>query len=162
MHLLLRRILNEKTNYCRNTSIDYFIFNCSPSFYVCSREQKRKNLVKVELQSTVLQNATVQNELTNKINNTVVNDPTLSTKGLKKDALVYALRNGGKLLGDLLEILSKKNADYVKKYSKQIADFLDSVTNSIEARLIDFLIFELGIPASSARTIAWAIMFIIA
>ncbi|MER3126114.1 hypothetical protein ABQG68_11920 [Bacillus pumilus] len=134
----------------------------APVSTYAAENKKAKNLVKVELQSTVLQNATVQNELTNTINNTVVNDPTLSTKGLKKDALVYALRNGGKLLGDLLEILSKKNADYVKKYSKQIADFLDSVTNSIEARLIDFMIFELGIPASSARTIAWAIMFVIA
>lgn len=48
--------------------------------------------------------------------------------GLKKKAVVYALRYGGKYLDDIIEFLSKSNAHYLEQHS--------------------------------ARTIAWAIMFI--
>jgi hypothetical protein len=43
----------------------------------------------------------------------------------------------------------------------ELADALDRYERDIEQRLIDFMIFELDFPSSSARTIAWAIMFII-
>ncbi|MCY7913246.1 hypothetical protein FTE28_17835 [Bacillus licheniformis] len=126
------------------------------SFAAEKESSKRQDVSYVQVQKTALQT------MAETKNQTVVKTSgEYTTQGLKKDALVWALRHGGNLVGDLLSNLSKKNANYVKKYSKQIADFLDSVSNSIEARLIDFMIFELGIPASSARTIAWAIMLII-
>lgn len=81
--------------------------------------------------------------------------------GLKKDALVYALKYGGRLVGDLVSLLSKKNGDLVKKHSYEIGSALDRFSNSIEAYLIDFMIFELGFPPSAARSIAWAIMQLI-
>ena len=88
--------------------------------------------------------------------------PSVSTEaveieGVKKDLLVWALRNGGDLLDNVLDLVSDSAGDYLKKYAGQIADFLDSITNSFEARLIDFMIFELGFPSSVARSIAWAL-----
>jgi len=77
--------------------------------------------------------------------------------GFKKDALVFALRYGGDLLADLLDILSKRNADLVRKYSDEIADELDRLENDIEANLIQFMHESLDFPMSAARSIAWAI-----
>jgi hypothetical protein len=85
----------------------------------------------------------------------------VTTQGVKKTALIYALRYGGDLLGKLLSNLSKKNGDYVKKYSDDLADALERFENSIESNLIDFMYFKLDIPISAARSIAWAIMQII-
>ena len=59
------------------------------------------------------------------------------------------------------ETVSKKNGDLVNKHADELADALESFSDSIEARLIDFMIFQLGFPSSSARTIAWAIMLAI-
>ncbi|WP_339292747.1 hypothetical protein MKY48_08770 [Paenibacillus sp. FSL W8-0187] len=90
-------------------------------------------------------------------------DGIIETQGLKKTALVYALRHGGKALDDLLDWLgvASKEAGYVTKNANKIADFLDSVTDEVEKRLIDFLIFECGIPQGAARVIAYAITGII-
>lgn len=89
-------------------------------------------------------------------------DGEVTTQGWKKSAVVYALRYGGDALSAILKNLSKTNANLVKKHSKQLADALDSFSNSIEARLVDYMIHTLGFPSSSARTIAWAIMLVIA
>ncbi|MGN7198353.1 hypothetical protein ACTHS9_30850 [Bacillus mycoides] len=89
-------------------------------------------------------------------------DGEVTTQGWKKTAVVYALRYGGDALSAILKNLSKTNANLVKKHSKQLADALDSFSNSIEARLVDYMIHTLGFPSSSARTIAWAIMLVIA
>jgi hypothetical protein len=85
----------------------------------------------------------------------------VTTQGVRKTALIYALRYGGDLLGKLLSNLSKKNGDYVKKYADDIADALERFENSIESNLIDFMYFKLDIPLSASRSIAWAIMQII-
>ncbi|MGE6553206.1 hypothetical protein ACQKFK_31110 [Bacillus mycoides] len=96
-------------------------------------------------------------------NNVPLNvDGEVTTQGWKKSAVVYALRYGGDALSAILKNLSKTNANLVKKHSKQLADALDSFSNSIEARLVDYMIHTLGFPSSSARTIAWAIMLVIA
>lgn len=89
-------------------------------------------------------------------------DGEVITQGWKKTAVVYALRYGGDALSAILKNLSKTNANLVKKHSGQLADALESFSNSIEARLVDYMIHTLGFPSSSARTIAWAIMLVIA
>lgn len=78
-------------------------------------------------------------------------------RGIKKKAMVLALKYGGNLLSKVVGILSKKNAALLKKHAFSLGTFLDSITNSIEARLISFMIHELKMPSSAARTIAWAI-----
>jgi hypothetical protein len=103
----------------------------------------------------------VQDQGKGKVKNQDNVDGEVTTQGWKKDALVFALRYGGDFLADLLDILSDKNARLVRQYSDELADALDRYERDIEQRLIDFMIFELDFPSSSARTIAWAIMFII-
>lgn len=112
-------------------------------------EAKTSTNVETKLQRTVLQTAVEMNE------------PKASTKGFKKDALVFALRHGGPLVGKLLGNLSKHNGDLVIKHSKAIANKLDKLSREIEKTMIDFMHFELGIPISAARSIAWAIMQVI-
>ncbi|WP_431090665.1 hypothetical protein [Paenibacillus sp. 8b26] len=98
------------------------------------------------------------------LTNVIENNPqstqgTIETQGLKKDALVFALRHGGKALDDLLDFLgvSSKEAKYVLQHADKIADFLESTTNQLEQRLLDFLIFQCGIPQGFARVITYAI-----
>ncbi|MCG8400522.1 MAG: hypothetical protein MJA84_02890 [Firmicutes bacterium] len=80
--------------------------------------------------------------------------------GFKKNVIVFALRHGGEALDEIVGLISPKHGKYLKKHANEIADFLESISDSFEARLIDFMIFELGIPNSSARAIAWAICFV--
>jgi hypothetical protein len=88
-------------------------------------------------------------------------DPeVIEALGLKKKAVVYALRHGGSLLSKLTELVSSKNAKLIMKHSDELADALERFSNAVEARLIDFMIFDLGLPSSSARSIAWAICFL--
>ncbi|WP_282066982.1 hypothetical protein [Bacillus pumilus] len=112
-------------------------------------ETKTSTNVETKLQRTVLQTAVEMNE------------PKASTKGLKKDALVFALRHGGPLVGKLLGNLSSKNGKRVAENSKAIANKLDKLSKDIEQTMIDFMHFELGFPISAARSIAWAIMQVI-
>ncbi|MBU8577014.1 hypothetical protein [Bacillus pumilus] len=112
-------------------------------------ETKTSTNVETKLQRTVLQTAVEMNE------------PKASTKGLKKDAVVFALRHGGPLVGKLLGNLSAKNGERVVKNSKAIANKLDKLSKDIEQTMIDFMHFELGFPISAARSIAWAIMQLI-
>lgn len=88
-------------------------------------------------------------------------DGEITTQGFRKSAVVFALRYGGNALDSIVSVLSKKNGDLVNKHADELADALESFSDSIEARLIDFMIFQLGFPSSSARTIAWAIMLAI-
>jgi hypothetical protein len=95
-----------------------------------------------------------------KIDNSVLDGTggEYQTRGLKKKAVVYALKYGGKLLGSIFDLIGdKKVAKLLKDNSFAIGEFLDSITNAFEARLIDFMIFQLGFPSSAARIIAWAI-----
>ncbi|WP_440113668.1 hypothetical protein [Paenibacillus sp. QZ-Y1] len=90
-----------------------------------------------------------------------VDDGTVTTMGVKKSVFVFALKHGGELLEDLLTYLGKKEyADYVKDNRLLIADFLESTELVVEKSLVNFLIFECGIPQGAARVIASAIMFI--
>ncbi|MGQ8871398.1 hypothetical protein [Paenibacillus sp. TSA_86.1] len=93
---------------------------------------------------------------------TIVEEPAndrVEAMGLKKTALVKALRYGGEALDTVLDWLgvASKEAKYLSKHSSKIADFLDSVTDEIEKKLIDFLIFQCDIPQGYARVIAYAI-----
>ncbi|MBQ4843824.1 hypothetical protein P9173_07440 [Bacillus safensis] len=112
-------------------------------------EAKTPTNVETKLQRTVLQTAVEMNE------------PKASTKSWKKDALVFALRHGGPLVGKLLGNLSSKNGKLVTDNSKALANKLDKLSKDIEQKMIDFMHFELGFPISAARTIAWAIMQVI-
>ena len=47
----------------------------------------------------------------------VVKDDEVSTYGFKKEVVSFALKYGGNAVGDLLQLLSKKNGDLVKKHS---------------------------------------------
>lgn len=85
------------------------------------------------------------------------NDLRPQARGLKKKAMVLALKYGGNLLSKVVGILSKKNANLLKKHAFALGTFLESISTSIEARLVSFMIHELKIPSSAARTIAWAI-----
>ncbi|PGC67555.1 hypothetical protein [Bacillus safensis] len=112
-------------------------------------EAKTSTNVETKLQRTVLQTAVEMNE------------PKASTQSWKKDALVFALRHGGPLVGKLLGNLSSKNGKLVTDNSKALANKLDKLSKDIEQKMIDFMHFELGFPISAARTIAWAIMQVI-
>lgn len=92
------------------------------------------------------------------LNNPNLNDASIT--GIKKEAVVFALRYGGSLVGKITGTLSAKNGKLVTKHSKALGDALDGFSNSIEARLVDFMIFQLGFSSSSARSIAWAICLV--
>ncbi|MFB8424976.1 hypothetical protein ACFC4S_23445 [Priestia megaterium] len=117
---------------------------------------EKKDPVKVQVQT----NSKNKNQ---NVNNNVnaSEDGEATTQGWKKTAVVYALRYGGDALSAILKNLSTKNANLVKKHSGQLADALDRFESNIEARLVDYMIHSLGFSSSSARSIAWAIMFVI-
>ncbi|MGM0217633.1 hypothetical protein [Enterococcus sp. AZ126] len=92
-----------------------------------------------------------------KDNQSNLNELRPQARGVKKKAMVLALKYGGNLLSKVVGILSKKNANLLKKHAFSLGTFLDSISTSIEARLVSFMIHELKIPSSAARTIAWAI-----
>ncbi|GEM_PF-2412896 len=85
------------------------------------------------------------------------NNTKISTYGIKKTAVVFALRYGGDMLGSMVKLLSDKNGKLLKKHSSELADALERFTDSIEANMVQFMIFELGFSSSSARSIAWVI-----
>lgn len=87
----------------------------------------------------------------------------VETQGLKKTLLIKGLREGGKALDNLLDWLGwqSKEAKYVTDNANAIADFLERTTDQIEKELLDFLIFDLGIPQGPARVITYAISGII-
>jgi len=97
------------------------------------------------------------------VENTVVDlDQKVYIAGIKKDLFVLALKYGGVLFEEFLEYLGKKEySDYVMKNRLLIADYLDSLEKVTENALVDFLIFECGIPQGAARVIANCIMFFI-
>ncbi|MBD2786777.1 hypothetical protein ID849_19275, partial [Xenorhabdus sp. 3] len=83
----------------------------------------------------------------------------VSAQGWKKSAVVWGLKNGGDALQTLTKWLGAgtKEAKYLNKHAKSIANALDRFESHIEQNLIDFMIFECGIPGGSARVIASAI-----
>ena len=86
-------------------------------------------------------------------------DGDVSAQGWKKSAVVWGLKNGGDALQTLTKWLGAgtKEAKYLNKHAKSIANALDRFESHIEQNLIDFMIFECGIPGGSARVIASAI-----
>lgn len=84
------------------------------------------------------------------------NQPSMSTYGVKKTALVYALRYGGKALSSVTEYLNKDTAKYLSKNADLIADTLESVSSGFRGAVVQALI-SVGVPHSAASTIGWAI-----
>ena len=80
----------------------------------------------------------------------------MQTFGLKKTAIVYAFRYGGKALGTVLDVVSDSTATYVKKNSGKIADAIDDASDLLYASIYQSLL-SAGIPTFYARNIAWAI-----
>lgn len=79
-------------------------------------------------------------------------------QGWKKKAVVYALKYGGAFLGKIFEFIGdSKIASMLTEHAFEIGNFLDSIEDGIEARLIGFMADEIGLPMSAARVIAWAI-----
>lgn len=90
-------------------------------------------------------------------------DGIVETQGLKKTLLIKGLREGGKALDELFDWLGwqSKEAKYVSENADAIADFLEKATGQFEKELLDFLIFDIGIPQGPARVITYAISGII-
>ncbi|EJR29975.1 hypothetical protein [Bacillus mycoides] len=86
-------------------------------------------------------------------------DGTVTAQGWKKEVVVAGLRGGGKALNAITDWLGAgtKEAKYLSKHAEAIGDALDGFSTGIENALIDFMIFECGIPGGSARVIAGAI-----
>ncbi|MCY7484244.1 hypothetical protein [Paenibacillus alvei] len=84
---------------------------------------------------------------------------SLPTSMLKK-LIVNGLRYGGELLGDLLKIISKDGADWIKKNSSKAADFLDKLTEW-QTEPIKLGLVALGLSPADALLIAeWIVLFI--
>jgi hypothetical protein len=78
-----------------------------------------------------------------------------------KTAVVLALKYGGPAVSKILSQLSPRNAKLLKEWSYTLGDKLEHMTDRYEARLVDFMIHELGFSQSAARNIAWAIATLI-
>ncbi|SNS72499.1 hypothetical protein SAMN05444672_10257 [Bacillus sp. OK838] len=78
-------------------------------------------------------------------------------RGFKKTVVVYALKYGGTALSKIVGSLSPTNGKLLKKHAFEIGDALDRMSSNIEARLVDFMYHELGLPLAASRSIAWAI-----
>ena len=89
-----------------------------------------------------------------------VTDNQVSPYGLKKTLVVNALKYGGDLLAEIVDMIGDETiAKMLKDNAYAIGDYLDSITDSFEANLIQFMAFQLGLPIEAARNIAWAICF---
>ncbi|WP_079421210.1 hypothetical protein [Paenibacillus ferrarius] len=89
-------------------------------------------------------------------------DGTVVISGWKKSIFIFALKKGGALFEEFLEWLGKKEyADIIREHRYSIADWLEHAENVLTSELVDFMIFELGIPQGAARVIAEAIIFFI-
>lgn len=84
---------------------------------------------------------------------------SLPTSMLKK-LIVNALRYGGELLGDVLKLVSKNGADWIKGNSSKLADFLDKLTEW-QTVPIQMGLVALGLAPGDALIIAeWIVLFI--
>ncbi|CAI8877033.1 Secreted protein [Bacillus pseudomycoides] len=106
---------------------------------------------------------TVNNEVTPASPVTLDDDGDVTAQGWKKSAVVWGLRNGGEALQAVTKWLGAgtKEAKYLNKHAKSIANALDGFQDHIEQNLIGFMIHECGIPGGSARVIARAITGVI-
>lgn len=77
-------------------------------------------------------------------------------RGVKKEIIVYALRNGGKYFDNLVEFASPKTATYVKRYRNKVADAIDKSSSMLEGEVLQALI-KAGVPQVHARNIAWVV-----
>lgn len=80
----------------------------------------------------------------------------MQTFGLKKTAIVYAFRYGGRALSTVLDVVSDSTATYVRKNSGKIADAIDDASAMIHGEIYQSLL-SAGVPTTYARNIAWAI-----
>lgn len=63
----------------------------------------------------------------------------ITLHGVKQKAVVYALKYGGKYLGDIVSILSKTNAKFLTKHSYAIATKLESLNKYGEGVLASYI-----------------------
>lgn len=89
-------------------------------------------------------------------NDTVPNNQVVSIQGVKKAAVVWALRNGGPVLARITGVLNKDAAKVLTKNSKMLANVIDRVSAGFEGAIMGAL-QNVGVPHSTAKTIAWAI-----
>ncbi|WP_143316857.1 hypothetical protein [Clostridium sp. HBUAS56017] len=84
------------------------------------------------------------------------------SKGIKKTALVWALKYGGRAAAAVFDLIGDKAvATYLTENSYAIGAFLESISGAIEGKLLSFMTGELGIPLYAARIITWAIMQVV-
>ncbi|MCY9512233.1 hypothetical protein M5W68_11480 [Paenibacillus larvae] len=90
---------------------------------------------------------------------TMDQDGEVTAQGWKKSVVVWGLRNGESAFHKITEWLGfgTKEAKYLKDNASKIADALERFESQVEQRLVDFMIFQCGIPQGSARVIAKAI-----
>jgi hypothetical protein len=87
-------------------------------------------------------------------------DELATTRGLKAQLLIWALRNGGKLLEAMLRLVNATAAGFIRRYAHRIADYLEGLTGWGEATIADGL-RRMGIPDPHASRIAWVIMTLV-
>ncbi|GAA2531921.1 MULTISPECIES: hypothetical protein [Streptomyces] len=86
--------------------------------------------------------------------------PPVQAAGLVRQAVVAALRYGGRVLAWLLRHFNQEVAGYVLRHSQVLADFLDRAENWAVAKIAQFL-ERLGVPGHHAAEIARVLMAIV-
>ncbi|MNH95186.1 hypothetical protein D3C73_478210 [compost metagenome] len=126
-------------------SLILFLSAALPSFAAASTKTESTPSVKVI------------SKFTTPTNNIPISSHPIEAQGVKKWLVVQALKYGGPLLGELLEMLSPAAGEALTEWAYTLGVELDALSSDIEANLIDFMIFDLDLPQSVARSIAWAI-----
>lgn len=85
--------------------------------------------------------------------------PEPELAGLKKSAVVWALKKSSGLPKMFSPLLSKKNMEFLSDNAWAIGNKLDKLDKYGQGQLASFLI-GIGIPSGSARTIAYIVFFV--
>lgn len=80
-------------------------------------------------------------------------------RGMKKKAIVWALKNSSGITKIFSPLLSKQNMKYLNKHAWEIGDKLDKLDKYGQDKLASFLM-TLGIPSTASRTIAFIVFFV--
>lgn len=82
-------------------------------------------------------------------------DIIIQPYGAKVDGAIAALKGASWVVGEVIEIFSKKNAKIFLDNRKNMIKKLETWKNDHEKRLLDYLIFDLGLPQSGSRIIVY-------
>lgn len=120
---------------------------------------------KVEVEYKVDKNQNNDNGATatidlSKIDSTPIPEDALKeSKGIKKKAVVWALKHGGSALKDAKKYLGDSRlVGLLGDNACEIGCYLETITQGFEGKLINFMIFELHFSQADARIITDAIM----